>query len=154
MVKINNCIAKCSWVPAISRSFHYWQQAPRLRLTPVAGKSWQTRAMSPQAFEGRQALITLIKQWKRQGRGGEGRGGETEPSWGQKTATQMLAWPMQQECRIFCEYVEFWYMCPKRHRWPWSNTCALYGNTVELHLTTLKNENNSELKALNKLVND
>ena len=54
-----------SWVPAISRSFHYWQPAP------MAGKSWQT-SHEPQALKGRQAPVTLIKQWKRQR--GEGRG--------------------------------------------------------------------------------
>ena len=77
-----------SWVPEISRSFHYWQPAPRLRPLP-----WQANpgkpAMSPQALEGGQAPITLINSGKR--KGGEGRG-KNRSFLVPKTTTHVNVW--------------------------------------------------------------
>ena len=60
------------WVPETSRSFHYWQPAPRWRPLPwLANPS--NPAMSPHVEGEKQAPVTLIKQWKK----GRERGGET-----------------------------------------------------------------------------
>ena len=65
----NNCIANGGWVPETSRSFHYWQPAPRWRPLPWLANPGNP-AMSPHA-EGRTGTRHTGKQWKeREGRGG------------------------------------------------------------------------------------
>ena len=60
------------WVPETSRSFHYWQPAPRWRLLP-----WQANPDNPGMsahVEGRkQAPLTLARQWKEMRGTGEGK---------------------------------------------------------------------------------
>ena len=58
-------------MPETSRSFHYWEPAPRWRPLPwlaIPGNP----AISPMLKEKKQAPVTLIKQWKE--REGQGRG--------------------------------------------------------------------------------
>ena len=62
-----------SWVPDLSRNFHYWQPAPRLRPLPWLANPGKP-AMSPQALEGGQAPVTLMNSGKR----GEGREGKKQ----------------------------------------------------------------------------
>jgi len=57
-------------VPRRSRSFLYWQPAPKWRLLPWLANPGNP-AMSPHT-EGKQVSILLIKQWKE--RKGQGRG--------------------------------------------------------------------------------
>jgi len=59
------------WVPVISRSFHYWQPAPRWRLLPWLANPGKP-AVSP-TQKGEQAPVTLCEQWKRGREVGEGR---------------------------------------------------------------------------------
>jgi len=59
-------------MPETSRSFYYWQPAPRWRPLPWLANPGNP-AMSPLTEgEKKQALVTLIKQWKE--REGQGRG--------------------------------------------------------------------------------
>jgi len=58
-------------VPVISRSFHYWQPAPRWRLLPWLANPGKP-AMSPHA-EGRAGTHHTVRTVeKREGNGGEG----------------------------------------------------------------------------------
>ena len=57
------------WIPETSRSFHYWQPAPRWRLLPWLANPGNP-AMIPHVEK--QAPVTLIRQWKE--RKGQGRG--------------------------------------------------------------------------------
>ena len=110
-----------SWVPEISRSFHYWQPAPRLRPHPWLANPGKP-AMSPQALDGGKAPVTLIKQGKKTGEEG---GGKTEASWRQNPPRKRLALSTQRERHVFCEHMKFWRTRLKRHRWSRSNTCGL-----------------------------
>ena len=76
--KLTTALLSGSWGPAISRSFHYWQPAPRLRMLPWLANPGKP-AMIPQALKGRQAPVTLIKQWKRQSGGGREGGKQKLP---------------------------------------------------------------------------
>ena len=58
-------------MPETSRSFHYWQPAPRWRPLPWLANPGNP-AMSPRAEGKKQAPVTLIKQWKE--KEGQGRG--------------------------------------------------------------------------------
>jgi len=60
-------------VPEASRTFHYWQSAPRSRPLPWLANPGNP-AMSPHAEGRKQTPITMIKQWKGKGGTGEGRG--------------------------------------------------------------------------------
>ena len=60
-------------MPEASRSFHYWQQAPRWRvLSPMAGKSWQLSHEPPRGWE-KAGTHHTDKTVEREGRD-EGRG--------------------------------------------------------------------------------
>ena len=60
------------WVPETSRSFHYWQPAPRWRPLPWLANPGNP-AMSSHTEGEKQAPVSLIKQWKER----EGQGRET-----------------------------------------------------------------------------
>jgi len=59
-------------LPEASRSFYYWQPAPRWRLFPWLANPGNP-AMSPHAEGRKQAPVTLIKQWKEKGGREEGK---------------------------------------------------------------------------------
>ena len=125
-----------SWVPEISRSFHYWQPAPRMGSLPWLANPGKP-AMSPQALEGGQTPVKLIKQWKMTEGRGEGRG-KTEASWHQKSATQTLAIGLRSKNVIYS--VSTWTpgACAQRDTTGHGATLALFVvNSVKLHLTTL-----------------
>ena len=58
------------WVPEISRSFHYWQPAPELRLLPWLENPGNP-AWGPHTGKGIRCPSHWINSGKREGRGGE-----------------------------------------------------------------------------------
>ena len=72
IIYINNCITKNGgWVLETSRSFHYWQQAPRWRLLPWLANPGNP-AISPHAVRGTGTCHTAEKVERGRERGWEG----------------------------------------------------------------------------------
>ena len=128
------------WVPHTSRSFNYWQPAPRWRPLP-----WLTNpgnpAMSPYVEGGKQAPITLIKQWKE--REGQGKGDSLQgvPTLrrnanAQKMLTQNTNKPLQ--CPKKQEHEESWHMLIfNKPLTAQVKLVLLVVNSIKLHLTAL-----------------
>jgi len=57
-------------VPGMFKGFHFWQTAPRLNNTPMAGTAQHYNpAMSPHAQETKTGTRHTEEQWKEKGRG-------------------------------------------------------------------------------------
>ena len=68
--KLTTALLIGGWVPETSRSFHYWQPAPRWRLLPYLANPGNP-AMSPHAGKGNRHPSHWINSGKREGMGGE-----------------------------------------------------------------------------------
>ena len=131
------------WVPETSRSFHYWQPAPRWRPLPWLANPGNP-AMSPHAegekkTKNRHPSWTLIKQWKEKGRD---RGGETaskeSPRSGENANARNADLNAIQtlQCSVAQEHEESWRM--RIYNKPLTarvKLMLLVVNSVKLHLT-------------------
>ena len=116
------------WVLKTSRSFHYWQPAPRWRPLP-----WLANPGNPRGRRKKQAPVTLIKRWKEKGRNRGGEQGRGDSLQGvptlrrnanaRKTLTKTPSkrynalWRKSTTNPGACAYIT--------NRWPrWSNLCS------------------------------
>ena len=58
-------------MPGMSKGFHFWQPAPRLKNAPMAGTTLQPSHEPPRTSDKKQAPITLKNSAKKKGGGGE-----------------------------------------------------------------------------------
>ena len=121
------------WVPETSRSFHYWQPAPRWRLLPWLENPGNP-AMSPNTGKGIRHPSHWINSGKREGRGGENCLDD------ELALLTMLQVHTQSTCRNTSneEHMEFQFMCIcKKPLTTRECQCSLFAtplNCISLHL--------------------
>ena len=131
-VTFNNCIVKWRLGAQNIQELPQLAASSQMETSPMAGKSWQPSHESPHR-KGKQAPITLNKQWKEEGRGRENcLDNELTPP---LTTLQVHTQGTHKNASNK-EYMEFRHMCICKKNPDYQRMLMLFvANSVKLHLT-------------------